>query len=83
MDTIKTLTEQTGTRLSKKHKPKTNPENSMRRMGVCLSCRSPVHPDSGCKNGLPGAVMCAWLWEADVSSCVKQHKAQHQMSFWR
>lgn len=81
--TIKMLTEQTGMRLPKTHKTKTNPKNSMRCIGVCLSCRGPVQPDNGCKNMLPGAVMGAWLWEAHVTSCVNQQKAQHQISYWR
>lgn len=81
--TIKMLTEQTGMRLPKTHKPKTNPKNSTRCIGVCLSCRGPVQPDNSCKNMLPGAAMCAWLWEAHVTSCVDQQKAQHQISYWR
>lgn len=81
--TIKMLTEQTGMRLPKTHKLKTNPKNSTRCNGVCLSCRGPVQPDNSCKNMLPGAAMCAWLWEAHVTSCVNQQKAQHQISYWR
>lgn len=81
--TIKMLTEQTGMRLPKTHKPKTNPKNSTRCIGVCLSCRGPVQPDNGCKNMLPGAVMCAWLWEVHATSCVNQQKAQHQTSYWK
>lgn len=67
--TIKMLTEQTGMRLPKTHRPKTNPKNSTRCIGVCLSCRGPVQPDNSFKNMLPGAAMCAWLWEARHKLC--------------